>query len=106
MMTHSKTTAKIKQVYEGQWVGVTYPGSKKHFRQVHRSGTGTQRQQGISTFKFPRKDGIDTNVKFNLSAVVEVLDTPVMNSRMQFKFANVNAVVYGYYQCTGTRYIS
>jgi hypothetical protein len=45
------------------------------------------------------------NVKLNLSAVVEVLDKPVMHSRMQFKFANVNAVVYGYYQCTGTRYL-
>jgi hypothetical protein len=52
-----------------------------------------RRQQRTSTFRFPPEDDIDTKV--NLSAVVEILDKPVMNSRMQFKFANVNAVVYG-----------
>jgi hypothetical protein len=88
--------------------GVAYPGSKKTLpssTSVRYSKVKATKKTQVLKIKFVRRQQgtyqhssfllrmTDTHV--NLSAVVEVLDKPVMNSRMQFKFANVNAVVYG-----------
>lgn len=102
----SKTTAK--SVSSGQWVSVGYPGSKKNTtvkyigQVVEVTATEkrtilkikfVRRQLGGSAFKFPPKDDIDSNV--NLSDVVEFLDKPSMNNRLQYMFPNVNPVLYG-----------